>query len=676
MDYEDHEEGGDDKDSETRLEEALELYDRAVECERDNREAAKEDIEFGLLSDQWDETARKNRDREGKPCLTINKVAPNIRQVVNDSRQNRPTIRVRPADSAADKETAEVINGLIRNIDVVSGSDIAYDTAVLQAVSGGFGYIRVGLQYVDNESFEQDIVVERVFDQFSVYGDPDSTSADGSDWNCAFVIERMPEKEFDAKYPKADKNGWDTDKRHEYMDDDGVWIAEYWKRSEEIKPLYKLSDGDTVTEEVYNENIEMYQALGVQIVDERQVQTHSVCQYIMTRGEILEKNEWAGKYIPIIPVYGEEIIYEGKRILKSMIRDAKDAQRNFNFWRSTGTEIISLVSKAPYIGEEGAFDADPVKWASANVKNYSYIEHKKGTLPPQRQPFAGVPAGVLQEAMNAAEDIDATLGMFGASRGEQDNAISGRAIMARQKESDTGMFHFIDNLSRSLRQMGRVIVDLIPHVYQAGRIVRIIGEDGKKVSNVQVGVPGQMPQGQMPQGQMPDYSNVYDFNTGKYDVTVEIGPGYTSKRVEAAQQMIEFSRVVPEAAGKIGDLIAKNLDWPGADEIEERLNPTGNPQIAALQQQMQQMQQMLQQQGQALAAAQQDKQIDAAKLQIDGYNAETNRLKLTQAAMTPEQVQALVMQTLQQILNSPDVLQAQQPMQQPMQQPPQPQGIM
>lgn len=639
---------------------AREKYALARDFEADNREAALADIKFGLLSEQWSDKERENREAKGKPCITINKLAANIRQVVNDSRQNKPAIRVRPVDDNSDPQTAEVLNGLIRNIETSSNADIAYDTAITQAVAGGFGYIRVNVDFADDDSFDRDIKIERIYDPFSVYGDPHSTSADGSDWECCFVVERMPLAEFKEKYPDAEAEDWETENDYDFINEDGIWIAEYWKREQTAKTICLLSDGDVVDEDVYDSNLAMYEALGIQKTETRQTTTHKVTQYIITGKEILETNEWAGRYIPIIPVYGEEVILNNKRTFKSLIRDAKDAQRIFNYWRTTSTELVALAPKTPFIGEEGAFDVDTHKWESANVENYPYLTHKKGTPPPQRQPFASIPAGVLQEAMNAADDIKATMGMFGASIGEEDNAISGKAIMARQRESDTGTFHFIDNLSRALRHIGRIIVDLVPHVYQPGRIIRIIGEDGKKTENVQV---GQQQQQDPMQEQGPDLSNIFDLTAGKYDVVVDVGPGYTTKRQEAAAQMIEFSRVNPQAAGQIGDLIAKNLDWPGADEIAKRLTPGIDPQVQQMQQMLQQMQQQMQQ-------LQADKSLEAKKIEIDAYKAETERLKALAPVMAdPMQVQALVMQTLQQVLQTPDITPGaqQQIMQQPAQ---------
>jgi len=666
------------------IEQAREKFKLAVEVSRDNRDLALKDIKFALLGGdyQWDDKAVEERRNESRPCITVNKLPAYIRQLVNDARQNKPAIRFRPVDNKSDPATAEVLNGLMRNIETSSNADIAYDTAVHQTASGGFGYIRVNVDYSDDETFDREIKIDRITNQFSVFEDPYAMSADGSDWNCCFVTERVTKKEFEKRYGKNKDQvdfEFDRDDDFEWINDDGVWIAEYWNREEITKQICLLSDGDVVDEEVYDDLIEYYQTVGIDKIDVRPTTSHKVTQYIISGKEVLETNEWKGSYIPIIPVYGEEIIVENKRYFKSLIRDSKGAQMLLNYWRSCTTELIALAPKTPFIGEEKAFSVDSEKWMTANTKSHAFIRHKDGTNPPQRQPFASVPAGAMQEALTADDDIKATMGMFGASIGQQDNATSGRAIIARQRESDTGTFHFIDNLSRSLRQIGRVTLDLIPYVITPGQVIRVVGEDGKETQSIVAGNPQEM------QEKMQDISNVYDLTAGKYDVVVDIGPGYTTKRQEAASQMIEYSRVNPAASGMIGDLIAKNLDWPGADEIAERLKPAGeNPQIQQLQQQLQQMQQQssqIQQQAQQMVGQlqnqieqlKQDKVIDAKKVAIDAYNAETNRFKVSQVGMTPEQIQALVMQTLQQLLQTPDITPAMPPLnggQQPIQQQP------
>jgi hypothetical protein len=292
-----------------------------------------------------------------------------------------------------------------------------------------------------------------------------------------------------------------------------------------------------MSEDIYVANRLLLDAMGVTVLGERETASHKVTQRLLTGAEVLQTNNWAGRYIPLVPVYGEEINVEGKRHLRSLVRDAKDPQRMFNYWRTTSTELVALAPKAPFIGPKGAFATDAAKWETANTDTHAYIEYD-GMMPPQRQSFAGVPAGALQEALNASDDIKAIIGMFDASLGARSNETSGRAILARQREGDVSTFHFIDNLRRAIEHGGRILIDLIPKVYSGERIVRVLGQDGV-ASLIQLGRPtmqtaanGQSPQD--PAGS--SLSRIFDLSVGKYDLTVETGPSFTTKREEAASQ--------------------------------------------------------------------------------------------------------------------------------------------
>jgi hypothetical protein len=670
-------------DKDDLLTQAKEAFQRALECETDNRKDALDDVKFARLSEQWDESVKRQRQLEGRPCLTINKLPAYIRQVVNDSRQNKPAVHCHPVDSNSDKDTADILNGLIRNIEYTSNADVAYDTALENAVTMGFGYWRINIDYAHDDTFDKDLLIERIANPFAVYGDPDSTAADSSDWNCAFVTELINKDEFEAKYKDKKAVDWFNDGYTQlnapWVEDENVLVCEYWKREEVLRQIVMLSDGSVVDADIYSQHREIYDALGIVVTNQREVKSHKVMQYILTGAEVLESNEWAGRYIPIVPVYGDEINVEGKRYFRSLIRDAKDSQRMFNYWRTTSTEMIALAPRTPWVGKKGAFNSDIDKWSTANTQSHAFIEYD-GMEPPMRQPYPAPAAGIIQEAMNASDDIKAIIGIFDAGMGAQGNEISGKAILARQRESDTSTFHFIDNLSRAIRHTGRILVDLIPSVYTGQRIIRVLGED-KKPQNVPLGQPVQTPDGM---------ERVYDLTVGKYDVTVEVGASYTTKREQAAEQMLELLRVMPSVAPIISDLMVKNLDWNGAEEIADRLAlmlppeiKGQNPQAQALQQQFNQQMQMMQQQLQAtqaqlsqasqqLQALQLDHMIDAEKLKIDGFKAETDRLKIMQTAMTPEQVQGLVLQTVQQVMSSPDVFNAQPivPQVQPYQPPP------
>ena len=547
------------------LKEAKEAFELCVAHEADNRAEALDDIRFARLGEQWPAEVRRRRELDARPCLTINRLPAFIRQVVNDARQNRPAIKVHPADSAADPAVAQIYDGLIRAIEYASDADTAYDTALDCAVTSGLGYFRINTRYCTDDSFDQDIVIQRVANPFSIFGDPHSTAADSADWSIAFVVDSMSRDRFKAQYKGADAVDWDglgySGLAAPWIDDDRILAAEYWTRREVRRRILALSTGEIVAEDVYRARKAMFDAAGVSVIGRpRETIGHEVKQHLLTGAEVIETVDWAGKFIPIVPVYGDEVNIEGRRHLRSLVRDAKDPQRMFNYWRTTSTELVALAPRAPFIGPKGAFKTDADKWATANTDNHAYIEFD-GPTAPERQAFAGVPAGALQEALNAADDIKSILGLFDASLGAASNETSGRAILARQREGDVSTFHFVDNLSRAIRHAGRILIDLIPHVYSQERIVRVLGPGGEPAT-VAVGSAGQ--------GETAGQA-VYDLGAGKYDLTVEAGPSFTSRREEAANQMIELIRAFPQAAPVLGDLLAKNLDWPGADEIAQRL---------------------------------------------------------------------------------------------------------
>ena len=620
------------------LKDALEAFEKSAEHDDHNRKAFEDDIDFALLENQWPDQVRRDRELEGRPCLTVNKLAAMGRQIVNDARRNKPGITVHPVDSDADPETAEVLNGIIRNIEQSSNAEVAYDTALESAVFGGFGYFRINTKYTSDDTFDQDIVIERISNPLSVYRDCYSTAADSSDWNYCFVVDSLSKAQFKRQYPGAEQVDWKgeawRDLSSPWLDGDFVQVAEYWTREKAKKRILLLSDQSVIEADEYEKNKPAFDAVGLQVMAEREVDTHKVKQRIMSGAEVLETVDWAGKYIPIVPVYGTEVVLKGKRTFRSLVRGAKDAQRMFNYWRTTSTELVAMAPKTPFIGRKGAFETDINKWATANTQSHAFIEYD-GPEAPQRQPFAGVPAGALQEALNASDDIKTVLGMYDASLGARSNETSGKAIIARQMESDNATFHFIDNLSRGIRHAGRILIDLIPQVYSVPRVLRIIGQDGEpdmRPVNQEIRTEERNPL----TGEIEEIVKIYDLTSGRYDLTVSAGPSFASMRQEAASQMIELIRAYPDAAPIIGDLLVKNLDWPGADEIAERMQkamgmaeegeeaPQGpDPQAGQL---IQRYASALQELQQRYASMEADKALEARKLDIAAYDAETKRI--------------------------------------------------
>lgn len=634
------------------LADELEAFEQAADAESENRNMALESIRFGRLGEQWPDKIRKQREEEGRPVLTINKMPAFIRQVVNDSRQNRPQIKVKPVDESADTATANVYEGLIRNIEHASKADIAYDTAVESAVSGGWGYIRVSVDYEYDDTFDKCLKIERVANPFSVYGDPFSTSADGSDWNRSWITELLTKENFRTKYKGAEEVNWDDSGymglEAPWREGDEILICEAWQRDETQREILLLSNGQVVGAKEYKSGADVFAMIGLRPVNSRMARAYKITQRIMTGAEILEENEWQGQYIPIVPVYGEEINVEGKRHFRSLIHSAMDAQRMFNYWRTTSTELVALAPRVPFIGEEGAFDVDP-NWATANTTSHAYLMYAKGSQMPQRQPLdGGHAAGAMAEALAAGDDMKAIMGMYDASLGQRSNETSGKAIMARQREGDTSTFHFIDNLSRSIRHVGCVLVDMIPKVYSGERVIRIIGQDETE-STAKIGKKPDL-NGPLPEGA----EKIYDLSVGRYDVTVDSGPSYTTQREESVAIMTEMIRAAPQTFPVIGDLMVKAMHLPQSEEIAERLKAMMPPQLNGgpapeIAQQIQDMQAelaKLQQENQQLKTDQQSDMaragidarktdLDAEKIRIEAYKAETERMQAEQAMAAP-----------------------------------------
>lgn len=682
-----------DKDD---LKDDLAAFDRAVEAESEQRSEALDMLKFVKLGEQWPSDVKSQRDLEGRPCLVINRLPAFGKQVTNDARQNRPMIKTHPVGNKADRETADILNGLIRNIEYTSNADVAYDTALDFAVNCGIGYTMVNIDYANADSFDKDIKIERVDNPFAIYGDPDSKAADSSDWNKAFVIQKMTKDAFERKWPKAKSEGFDKATINSGWFEDGqIQVAEAWSRILVPSTILQLSDGSIMAEAEFLKLKDVLDVQGVTVTGTRPTQMHKVEQRIISGAEVLERNDWAGRFIPIIPCYGDEVNIDGKRSFQSLFHFAKDAQRNYNYHRSMITELGALAPKTPFIGPVDAFTTEIDKWNTANNTAHSYIGYD-GPIAPQRQGFAGPPPGVMQEALAASDDMKTIMGLYDASLGARSNETSGRAILARQREGDVSTFNFIDNQARMIRHLGLILVDLIPKVYNVPRIVRIIKEDGTNYSvpvNQPVQVIQQPPEPGRPN--IPQYQPVnapgtpqapqmsddqrnemagliktFDLAAGKYDVTCESGPSFTTRREEAAAQMMQFVQAFPQAAPVIGDLIAKSLDWPGSDDIAKRLQSMLPPQaqdgakppqlmqaeqaIQQLQQQVQQMGAQLQQAGQQINEKQtdfqlraQEQQLKAQELQIKQFDAETKRMA-EQAAMQSQQTSsAIAMQEME-----------------------------
>jgi len=655
------------------LETAKKRYKRARDFNYEERQAQLDDLKFSILFEQWPEAIKQSRENDPngpRPCLVVDKINQYVRQVVNDIRQNRPSLKARGVNNEADYEVAEKYQGLLRHIEQRSRAAIAYDWAAELAVRCGLGYFRVKTDYISQDSFEQEICIDRVLDNDSVTVDEISTQPDGSDYKWGIITEAMLQEDFEAAFPNAEKIDFETDREQEWFGDKKVVVADYYYLEEQEQELLALADGSSILREDYNrraQNEEM-----PEIIKSRKV-TLNQCMWAKLNGkQVLEKGTFPARYIPIFPVIGNEGFVSGRRQLSGIIRSAKDPQRQYNYTRSAFTEMVTLAPKAPYIAAAGQIE-EFAEWEDANIKNYSVLRYKPialgGTVvgSPQRQPFAGIPAGLQQDMNIAEQDIQSAMGMYKASLGQESNEKSGRAILARQKEGDTSTFHYSDNMGRTLEHLGRVLIQMIPQVYDTQRVIRIIGEDGTEdFAHIDPDQPQAVAETVDEDGSV---KKIYNLGVGVYDVAVTVGPSYNTKRMEAADAMTQILQGNPDLMKVIGDLYFKSLDMPFSEEIAKRLKALLPPQIASggdekippqIQQKMQQLEQALQnassQMDQAeskIAEYEQSKEIDFRKVKVDEYKAKTERMKALAPTFGPQEIQAVVVQTLEEVLRNP-----------------------
>ena len=681
---------GDDGDKMATMRLRLQMAQAAYS---DSREDELDDLRFmaGSPDNQWQWPADVLSTRgsvqgqtiNARPCLTINKLPQHVRQVTNEQRQNRPSGKVIPADDNADVEVAEIFNGVMRHIEYMSDADVAYDTACDNQVTYGEGYIRLITEYCNEDSFDQDIRIMRVRNSFSVYMDPTIQDPCGADAEWCFVTEDILKSDYERMFPDAApistlmSQGVGNESMAQWLAEDTIRIAEYFYKDYEKATLHLYPDNQTAFKGTPQDS--NLQAMFGKPIRTREVDRQKV-MWMKTNGfDILDEREWSGKWIPVVRVIGNEWEVEGRMYISGLVRNAKDAQRMYNYWTSQEAEMLALAPKAPFIGYGGQFEGYENQWKTANTTNWPYLEVNPdvtdgagGVLPlPQRAQPPLPQTGLIQAKMGAGEDIKATTGQYDASLGQQGNERSAKAIVAREKQGDVGTYHYVDNLARAIRHITRQVVDMIPKIYDTQRIARIIGVDGD-VSMVKFN-----PTQPEPVKEVRDMETggliekIYNPGVGTYDVMVTTGPGYMTKRQEALDAMSQILQSNPQLWSVAGDLFIKNMDWPGAQEMAERfkkiLDPKvlsegdQSPEMMAAQQQMQAMTEELNRMTDIIenvqdSVAQREVDIKEYKAQVDAYDAETKRITAMQNSMTPEQIQDIVMGTIAGALDTGDLI--------------------
>src|SRR5262245_6944248 len=613
-------------------------FQLASDAESEQRKEAIDDDRFRAL-EHWPEKIKQQRDTDQRPCLTIDKLSQPIRQITNQERQGRPAIQINPVSGGADQATAEIQQGLIRQIEQHSFADVAYDWAFDGAVSHGWGYFRVLTEYESDTSFDQIIKIDWIENQYSVFFDPSARAWNKRDAMWCHLIEDLTPESYNARY--ARKNGNQTAKslaeftglgteHPTWFPDNGVRIAEYFYVEETEAELVELTTGETLLADQLPKRL----SRGVTVRNRRPVRTPKVRWCLHNALEILEKREWAGKFIPIIEVEGERLNVDGKRIKRGLIRASRDPSRMYDYWVSAATETTALAPRAPWIMYEGQDEGYEGMWATANTVPYSALKARATSkltgnqiLPlPQRSAIEPPIQAMMQGVKQAELDIHSTTAFYDASDPRRANTEqSGRAVLARKEQGAQTNMNFADNLNRSLRYLGELLLDLMPKIYdRPGRVVQIIGADdevrqimlGQRFQkNAQTGAPEAVPPEVLALQQ--GLGEFYDLNKGQYAVTVTVGHSFTTRRQEAVASMLELVNAQPAMAPIVSDVLVENMDWPGAPKLAARLKkmlppplqeqkegqPSPDQLQAQLQQmgmQLQQLQQVAQRQGQGL----------------------------------------------------------------------------
>ena len=617
----------------------------AIDSDRENREESLDDLENLIGIGQWPDDIRRVREEEGRPCITINRLPQFVRQVTGDIRRMNPAINVLVADGEGSAEVAEIYEGITRHIQQASDASSVYEWAAECAAACGIGFFRVVTDWESDFSFDQEIRVEAIRNPLSVYVDPLAEKPTRQDAEYIFITSEMKDAEFRKAYPGKLLIDADRDAQIEgianWYNKDTVVVAEYYWKEPVDRTIGLLEDG-TVVEDP---------KAPLRIVRTRKVKSHKVMWAKVSGKEVLEgPTEQPCRYIPVIGVPGEEW-HVGDRVYRSSVtRFAKDPQRLYNYWRSAQTEVVALQPKAPYLLTKKQIAGFEGLWGEANNANRPYLVYTpdEKAPPPARQTPPVASMGMMQEVATAAEDMKSTTGIYDASLGNRSNESSGVAIRQRQMESDVATSIYSDNMAKAIHYAGKVIVDMIPKVYDTQRVVRILGADDEEslatINAVMMTEDG------------PQTLN--DLSQGRYDVKVSVGPNYSTMRQEAAESMLEFVRVFPAAAQITGDLIAKNMDWPGADQFAERLKtmlPPGviNPedmtpdQQQQLQAQMQSQQQAQDMQARAAVAALQKQMAEASEAASDAEKAQLEVVeKQIELALQSGQINAAIEQAV------------------------------
>lgn len=632
--------------------EAKRRFRQCEEWESNARRLFLEDIKFANGDSnngyQWPDDIRRNRDVDQKPCLTINKIRQHNLQIINDAKQNKPRAKVDPVGNGADFEAAQVFEGIFRHIEYISNASVAYDTATSFQVQGGIGYWRIVTDYLGNDNFDQEIFIRRIKDPLSVFLDPDINEVDGSDARFGFIFDDMPVDEFRSAYPEyRDKGGASAlGYADGWVDKEHIRVAEYYRREENLEQLISFTDPRTGEPRMLRRG-DIPDDIISAVIDSpsskvREIKTWKVKWYLIIGDEIAERRDWAGMYIPIVRIIGEETIINGELDRKGHTRNMRDPQRIYNYWSSSAVEHVALQSKTPYIAPALAIENLETYWETANTVNhavlpYNSVDDDGNPIPaPARSEAPQMAAAYIQGLDIASREMQMVSGQNEETFGQKGQTISGVAIQERQRRGDNATYHYIDNQAIGIRFTGKILLDLIPKIYDTPRVLRIMSDDGED-SHIQLDPGAAKAYAKHSLETAEATKAIFNPNIGRYDVMADVGPAYATRRQEAFNAISEILKSAPDLVNITGDLLFRSADFPLAEEIAERLERMVPPQakgegvppaVQQLQQELQKTQQIIATMAQSLGEERLRLKAKDQQKDIDVYEAITKRMSI------------------------------------------------
>lgn len=632
--------------------EAMKRFRRAAEWEASARTNFMEDYKLANADTfngyQWPNDIRRNRDVDERPCLTINKVRQHNLQIINDAKQNKPSIVTRPTGNGATYESSQIFNDIFRHIEYISNAQVAYDTATLFQVEAGLGVLRVATDYAGPDTLDQEIFIRSVPDPLTVYFDPDAKEKDKSDGRFAFVFENVPKDEFDQRYPQYKGMGTQStlNEGGDWLTKDHIRIAEYFRRVEREDKLIAVKDPET-GQRRQTKGSKLHSDLLSAVLDDPMTKWRTISEtvvewFLIVGDTIVEEEEWLGSTIPLIPVIGEETVINGIMDRKGHTRALIDPQRMYNWFASQAVEFSALQTKTPWLAPALAIEGYETYWDNANritsstLPYNAYDDAGNPLPPPSRIAPPDTSPSYLQGMQTATMEFMMVSGQNEAYFGEKSNERSGKAIQQRERQGENATYHYIDNLAIAIRRVGKIILEIIPKVYDTERVMFIVAENNQSYE-VQIDPKAKVAFEQQMNANSEVIKRIFNPNVGRYDVEADVGPAYATKREEAFNAYTLILTQAPQLAAIIGDLLFEAADFPMADEAKERLRRMVPAQALGTgpSQAEQQLQSQVQNLTQLLQKTMEQLSIDKLKLRghdeardVDAYNAETARLKV------------------------------------------------